>query len=188
MKHKGTCRIESHRLILRQFIREDIHLAYRNWMSDEKVCEFLRWKAHESIEVTDKVINEWISNYKNTNFYQWAIVFKEINQPIGCISVVDSKENLDILHIGYCIGSKWWNRGITSEAFSIIIPFLFEEVAANRIESQHDPLNPNSGKVMQKCGLRYEGTMRQADYSNRGIVDAAVYSILKAEWLERNKM
>ena len=92
---------------------------------------------------------------------------------------------LNILHIGYCIGSRWWNQGITSEAFSGIIPFLFEQVKANRIESQHDPRNPNSGKVMIKCGLKYEGTLRQADISNKGVVDAAVYSILADEYFSK---
>jgi ribosomal-protein-alanine N-acetyltransferase len=89
---------------------------------------------------------------------------------------------LDIVHIGYCIGSKWWGQGITTEAFAGIIPFLFEEVGVNRIESQHDPNNPGSGKVMVKCGLKYEGTLRQADFSNKGIVDASMYSILSSEY------
>ena len=67
--------------------------------------------------------------------------------------IVDRNESLNMLHIGYCIGSKWWHQGITSEAFSAIIPYLFEEVGANRIESLHDPCNPHSGNVMKKCGL-----------------------------------
>lgn len=87
-----------------------------------------------------------------------------------------------IQNIGYCIGSKWWHNGITSEAFNRIIPFLFNEVGANRIESMHDPDNIHSGDVMKKCGLKYEGTLRKADYSNRGVVDASIYSILKSEW------
>lgn len=49
------------------------------------------------------------------------------------------------------------------------------------IESQHDPNNPNSGKVMKKCGLTYEGTLRKADWSNKGIVDACMYGLLKEE-------
>ena len=91
----------------------------------------------------------------------------------------------DIVHIGYCIGSKWWHQGITTEAFSAIIPFLFEEVGVNRIESQHDPNNPHSGNVMKKCGLKYEGTLRQADYNNQGIVDACIYSLLREEYFNR---
>ncbi len=89
------------------------------------------------------------------------------------------------MHIGYCIGSRWWHQGITSEAFRAVIAYLFKEVGANRIESQHDPNNPHSGDVMKKCGLRYEGTLRQADYSNKGIVDACMYSILRSEFEER---
>jgi len=72
--------------------------------------------------------------------------------------------------------------GNYSEAFMEIIPFLFDKVKVKRIESQHDPDNPNSGKVMIKCGLKYEGTLRQADFSNKGIVDAAMYSLLANEY------
>lgn len=100
------------------------------------------------------------------------------DEQIGTIAVADKNDHLNIVHIGYCTGSRWWHQGITSEAFSAIIPFLFGRVKANRIEAQFDPNNPNSGKVMVKCGLTYEGTLRQADLNNKGIVDAAMYSLL----------
>ena len=177
MEHKGTVRLKTDRLILRQFTEADIEPAFRNWESDDKVTEFLRWPTAKSIEQVVEVTTEWIENYKNLNFYQWAIVPKDLNEPIGTISVVGMDEMCDKLHIGYCIGSKWWHKGYTSEAFSTIIPFLFEEVKAQRIESQHDPNNPNSGKVMAKCGLKYEGTLRKADWSNKGIVDACMYGM-----------
>lgn len=88
------------------------------------------------------------------------------------------------IHIGYCIGSKWWNQGFTSEALDAVISYFFEQVGVKRIESQHDPNNPNSGKVMKKCGMTYEGTLRKADFSNRGIVDACMYAILKEEYFK----
>lgn len=183
MNHKGTVYLETERLILRPFIIEDVPFAFRNWMSDEKVTEFLRWPTNKEISVSERVISEWIEEYKkNKDFYQWAIVPKDLNEPIGTISVVDMNERVDMVHIGYCIGSKWWRNGYMSEAFSRIIPFLFEEVGAKRIEAQHDPNNPASGKVMEKCGLKYEGTLRKADWSNKGIVDAAMYALLAEEY------
>lgn len=183
MNHKGTINIESARLLLRRFKEEDAEAVFQNWTSDDLVTEFLRWPTHRSIEITNRILKEWISQYQNNDFYQWAIVLKEYGEvPIGTISVVDMNEGLNIVHIGYCIGSKWWKQGIASEAFRLIIPFLFEEVRVNRIESQHDPNNPGSGKVMEKCGLKYEGTLRQADSSNKGIVDAAIYSILADDY------
>lgn len=184
MNHQGTKTIETDRLILRAFRNSDAYSAYKNWTSDERVTEFLRWPAHSDVSATEQVIGEWIQETKNPDFYQWAIVLKEIDEPIGSISVVGKNEKLDIVHIGYCIGSKWWNQGITSEALSAIIPFFFNEVGVNRIESQHDPNNPQSGAVMKKCGLKYEGTLRQADFSNKGIVDASMYSLLKSEWCQ----
>lgn len=154
----------------------------KNWTSDKAVTKFLRWPIHKDLSTTEKVINEWIANYKNPDYYHWTIELKSIGEPIGTIAVVGMNEKLYMLHIGHCIGSKWWHQGITSEAFSAIIPFLFEEVGVNRIEAQHDPNNPHSGDVMKKCGLKYDGTLRQADYSNQGIVDACMYSLLRDEY------
>lgn len=182
MKHKGTKDIQTSRLMLRQFKKDDAEAMLKNWISDPKVTEFLRWPTAKDISEAEQVINKWIQGYENLDFYQWAIVLKEIGEPIGSISVVGKNERLDIVHIGYCIGSKWWHKGFTTEALKAIIPFFFEEVGVNRIESQHDPNNPNSGMVMKKCGLRYEGTLRQADWSNKGVVDACIYSLLKSEW------
>lgn len=186
MQHQGTVRLETERLILRKFTIEDASAAFGNWMSDEKVTEFLRWPTHKNSSVSERVVREWIKEYgENKSFYQWAIVPKDLNEPIGTISVVDMNERVDMVHIGYCIGSKWWRNGYMSEAFARIIPFLFEEVKVQRIEAQHDPNNPASGKVMKKCGLKYEGTLRKADWSNKGIVDAAMYALLAEEYFEK---
>lgn len=182
MEHKGTVLIETERLILRRFTVEDVQPAFRNWTSDGRVTEFLRWPTHQDISITESILREWIEGYKDNSFYQWAIELKEINEPIGTISVVGIAEKTKKVHIGYCIGSKWWNKGYTSEAFSSIIPFLFDEVKAGRIESQHDPKNPNSGRVMKKCGLVYEGTLKKADWSNKGIVDACMYGLLAEDY------
>ena len=59
--------------------------------------------------------------------------------------------------------------------------FLFDTVDANRIEAKHDPRNPNSGKVMKKCGMKYEGTLRGADRNNQGICDVCYYGLLKSD-------
>lgn len=184
MNHQGTRTIETTRLILRKFTMDDAKASYQNWTSDEKVTKFLRWQTHADLAVTQSVLQSWISQYEHADFYQWAIILKERGEPIGTISVVGMHEKTEKIHIGYCIGSKWWHKGFTSEAFAAIIPFFFEEVGVKRIESQYDPENPNSGKVMKKCGLTYEGTLRKADWSNRGIVDACMYALLASEYFE----
>lgn len=182
MNHKGTKYLDTERLVLRQFTCEDIEPSYNNWTSDEKVVQYLTWPVHESVEVTKMVIGNWINHYSEPNFYQWAIVLKETNEVIGTISAVGMDEKVDMVRIGYCIGSKWWRNGYVSEAFARIISYFFEEVGVKRLEARHDPFNGASGRVMEKCGLSYEGTLRQADYNNMGIVDACIYSILATEY------
>lgn len=182
MKHCGTKQLETKRLVLRRFVREDAAAMYRNWASDKEVTKYLTWPTHPVQEVSQMVTNEWVKSYDDEKFYQWAIVLKENgDEPIGTISVVDIKEDIAAMHIGYCIGRAWWHKGITSEALRAVMDYLFDTVGVNRIEARHDPRNPNSGKVMEKCGMHYEGTFRSADKNNQGICDACYYALLKAE-------
>lgn len=181
MEHKGTKRIETERLILRRFTPEDAEAAFRNWTSDEKVTKYLTWQTHRDLAASRWIVSEWAKSYENDDFYQWAIELKALGEPIGSISVVGKDERVNAVEIGYCIGSRWWDQGITSEALAAIIPFFFDEVGVNRIAARHDPENPNSGRVMRKCGLRYEGTLRQAAVNNRGVVDVCVYGLLRED-------
>ncbi len=186
MKHLGTQRLETDRLILRRFTLKDIEPMYRNWASDDEVTKFLRWPTHSSVDVTTRLLSSWLDDYNRDDNYQWAIVLKDNgDEPIGSISVVEFKDKLALAHIGYCIGRPWWHKGITSEALQAVIKFMFDEVGVNKVESMHDPNNPNSGKVMKKCGMTYEGTLRSTDCSNQGICDASYYGILRNEWQER---
>ncbi|WP_066890030.1 GNAT family N-acetyltransferase [Clostridium nigeriense] len=91
-------------------------------------------------------------------------------------------ENVESAHIYYCIGRAWWNKGIVSEAFYAVIKYLIEEVGVNRIEARHDTRNIYSGKVMEKCGLKFEGILREAGKNNIGICDEAWYGLLRKDY------
>jgi ribosomal-protein-alanine N-acetyltransferase len=178
MQHLGTVTLETPRLLLRRFAADDAADMYDNWASDDEVTRFLTWPTHTSLEVSQYVAAQWVEGYKDDKFYQWCIELKEIGKAIGSIAVVEIVEKINAAVIGYVIGKAWWHQGIMPEAFSAVIEFLFNKVGFNRIEARHDPHNPNSGKVMQKCGLKYEGTMMQASSNNTGICDSAVYGII----------
>ena len=127
------------------------------------------------------ILNEWTASYEKPDFYQWAIVPKNLNEPIGSISVVSINEKTQMAEIGYCIGRPWWNHGITSEALSAVINFMFDQVGANRVQAKHDVNNPHSGLVMKKCGMKYEGTLRSAAVNNQGVCDVSIYALLKSD-------
>lgn len=182
MKHCGTQRIETDRLILRKYVNEDAAAMFKNWASDKEVTKYLTWPTHSSQEISQGVIEDWVNQYSNESYYNWAIVLKDNgSEPIGNIAVIGMKENISMVHIGYCIGRTWWNKGVTSEALKAVIDFLFDVVDVNRIESRYDPRNPNSGKVMEKCRMKYEGTLRSSDWNNQGLCDTCYYALLKSE-------
>lgn len=182
MNHCGTQRLETERLVLRKYVYEDAAAMYKNWASDKEVTKYLTWPAHSSQEVTQRVIKDWLNEYSNESYYHWAIVLKDNgDEPIGDIAVVGMDEKTSKVHIGYCIGRKWWHQGITSEACKAVMDFLFDAVNVKRIEARHDPENPNSGNVMKKCDMKYEGTLRSSDWNNQGICDACYYALLKSE-------
>ena len=182
LTHKGTQTIETSRLILRRAVREDAEPMFRNWASDPEVTKYLTWPTHSSIAVSEMVIGNWLQEYEKQNYYQWMIVLKELSEPIGSISVVRQNDHVEEAEIGYCIGKEWWHKGIATEALTAVIAYLFGEVGMNRVAARHDPNNPNSGGVMRKCGMKYEGTHRASDRNNQGICDAAQYAIIRSEW------
>ncbi len=69
-----------------------------------------------------------------------------------------------------------------------VMDFLFHEVGVNRIEAGFDSNNPNSGKVMEKAGMRKEGVHRQGGRNNQGLFDLVVYAILRKDYEEKNNL
>lgn len=121
-----------------------------------KVTKYLTWPAYTSVDDAEKTFREWLFSYQNSSFYQWAIVPKDLNEPIGSISVVDMDEKTEMVEIGYCIGRKWWHQGIIAEALKAVIDFLFDEVKANRIQARHD-------------------------VNNQGLCDVSYYAVLRSD-------
>lgn len=176
MKHLGTKRLETDRLILRRFTIEDASDMFENWAKDPEVTKYLTWQAHTDLDETEEVITRWEDETIDDNVYQWAIECKEIGQVIGSISAVNMNEKVQSVEIGYCIGRAFWRKGYTSEALAEVMRFFFEEVGANRVEARCDVRNQNSAKVMEKCGMVYEGTSKAADWNMSGICDCARYA------------
>lgn len=184
IKHIGTRTLETERLILRQFKIEDACDMFNNWASDENVTRYLTWLPHKNIDGSREILKMWIDDYDNNENYNWAIVLKENKAVIGSIALMNIDNHNENCEIGYCISRMWWNKGITTEAFSEIIKFAFKEIGFARITGRHVVGNKASGCVLKKCGLKYEGTLRKIHRINNGmIMDCKYYSILKEEYI-----
>ncbi|MBQ8094437.1 MAG: GNAT family N-acetyltransferase [Clostridia bacterium] len=178
MCHLGTRELTTQRLVLRPFKPEDGPAMFRNWAGSSRVTRYLTWPTHDSEATSSALTTLWAKEAEDPGRYQWAIVLKELGEPIGSISVVSHDESIRAAEIGYCIGEHWWGKSLTAEALQAVILYLTESVGFNRITARHDTENPASGRVMQKAGMLFEGISRAAGRNNRGIVDMAYYGIL----------
>ena len=182
MEHKGTVLLETPRLWLRAFTVEDGDAMFRNWAHDAEVTRYLTWQPHADASVSRQLAEIWARGSERPDFYQWAIVPKDLDEPIGSISVVRINEQYDSAEIGYCIGKAWWGQELTAEALRAVITYLIREVGFSRVSALHDVHNPNSGKVMRKAGMRQEGVLRRSGSNNSDpCCDLALYSILAEE-------
>ncbi len=182
MNHIGTKKLETEHLILRRLELSDLEAFYNNWASDKKVTTFLTWPTYTNIDTAESYLKFLSKKYEDPDTYEWGIVLKEINEPIGSISAVHLDEKVNLAEIGYCLGSRWWHQGYTSEALKRVIRFFFEEVHVNKVEGKHDPRNIHSGQVMKDAGMKLEGTIRQSFHNNQGICDSVYYGILASEY------
>lgn len=169
--------LETPRLYLRKMTVADANEVFENWTSYENVAKYLTWAPHTSIEVTE----EYLTAEEENRDEGWGIILKETGQLIGNIAVSEDKRKIKTKTLGYVLGEKFWNHGYMSEALIKVIDFLFETTDVNRIEAEYDTKNPNSGKVMAKAGMTFEGVLREGGYNNQGIVDVAYYSILRSD-------
>ena len=167
MRHAGTQELETDRLFLRRLLPEDADMMYANWASDPQVTRFLRWEPHKNALETLGLLAAWATLYPNSDYYQWAMVEKATGQVFGSISLVNSLlgepqqktewPGLDlsdgIWEPGYCIGQKWWGKGLTTEALQAVVDFWFRQVGGAFLTCCHAVDNPASGKVMEKAGF-----------------------------------
>ena len=179
MEHIGTKRLETDRLILRSFVLKDAEPMFRNWASDPEVTRYLTWPTHQSMAITRSVIESWVKRYDDPAYYHWTIELKSLGEPIGSISGVKIDESSHSVEIGYCIGHTWWGQGLVAEALHAMLAFFFEQVGVDSVVACHDPGNPNSGRVMQKCSMTYAGNGPK-EGSER---DLCWYSISRGEFL-----
>lgn len=110
----------------------------------------------------------------------WAICDRASGEVMGTIGL-----ELHGYHrrgmLGYWLGVPYWGRGIMSEAARAVVDFGFDTLDLHRIEATCMPHNVGSSRVMEKAGMRYEGTLRDYYRKGDGFRDAAMYAVLADE-------
>lgn len=144
--------IFTERLKLRKLRKDDAEAMFLNWDSDPEVAKYTLWVAHESVEVTKRLVDTWLEQEKDGKTIRFVITLKDNDEPLGAIDTVSFRDNLP--EIGYCLSRKCWGKGYMSEACTAFINYLFE-LGYPKILIRADKRNIGSLKVIEKCGFKF---------------------------------
>lgn len=143
--------LETERLILRPITLDDAEACF-SWNSDERVTKFMSYPTLTDISQTIDWIRSAIVDEQKWN---WVFVLKEENKVIGRGCIAPSSHMKGYWGIAYNLHYDYWHKGYCTEAMKAIIDFAHKELGVNKICSDHAIDNPRSGRVMEKCGLKF---------------------------------
>lgn len=109
----------------------------------------------------------------------FAIRHNDHKDLLGLIGI-HKKEGGKTAEAGYWLAKQHWNKGFASAALALIIKFAFEQSGYHKITAGHFAHNTASGRVMIKCGMKHEATLREHVYRNGMYNDLLVYSIFNS--------
>lgn len=168
--------LNTDRLILRYLKESDSHDIFININHDKDVLTYFidKYVEDEKDMTLAKTINYCLENKR----YLFAIELKDSHEVIGMIlQCSDANKLFNTTEIGYAIGKKYWNQGYTTEAFKAMIDFIFAQ-GIHKIVASHIVENIASGKVMQKCGMIYEGRRKDELFYHDKYHDVECYYLI----------
>ncbi|MEE8413092.1 MAG: GNAT family N-acetyltransferase [Dehalococcoidales bacterium] len=173
--------IETKRLILRPFVMDDVG-EVRKLVADRDIAATTSDSEVPQPDMTELWIRERAERFGKGESFDFAIVQREKNLILGAIGLGFEHKNDESMQLGYWLGKQYWNQGYCTEAARAVIRYGFEELGLNRNFSRYFASNPASGRVMEKTGMKYEGTMREAYKKGDKFEDLVCYSILRSEY------
>ena len=166
--------LEGHYINVRVLEREDLPL-FTSWNNDPEFGGEFEKLEQRSLHEVEK----WYETLGPDE--KWFIIEKKDGQKVGQIKYV---KRGSCFTIGYRILPEERRKGYCTEAVKILVDFLFLSKDIVRIESEVNPENVNSWKVLENAGFTREGIRRRSFFARGKWRDDAIYSILREEWKE----
>lgn len=174
----GTGKIETERLILRQFRIEDAKSVFDNWAGDEAVQKMYGEPVYPTVSEVESLLKKYIAGYVTGYSYRWAVIEKESGECIGQIAFFLVDEYGSWGEIEYCIGASYQGKGYATEATKAVIDYGFRKIGFNKIQICVRPSNIKSKKVIEKCGFEYEGMLRDYFFIDGEYEGRMYYSLI----------
>lgn len=169
------------RLALRPFRFDDVDDVI-DYANDEEWSRYLLgppypYRRSDAVQfIARQVLADWIVHPT------WALAMAD--RVVGAISLRFRCEHL-VADIGWSIHRRLWGQGLVTEGARAVVDRAFRAYTKlSRIGAAADIRNAPSRRVMEKIGMRAEGTLRQVRLHRGALIDEACYGLLRSEWLE----
>ena len=145
--------LETLRLRLRPPTEADIDAIFE-YASDADVTRFMDWRRLEKRDEVYDFLSRTEREWSDGTEFMWVITEKGVDTVIGGISIRPRETDADF---GYVLGRRFWNRGIATEAATVVTWWALSTRGLPRIWATCDVENSGSMRVLEKVGLVREG-------------------------------
>jgi len=115
--------------------------------------------------------------------FQWIVQVD--GQAGGWITLVVSNWEHGLAEVGYALSTVYQNRGVMSDALTLLLDDLFQNTLLERIEARCAVENFGSQRVLEKCGFEQEGCLRGYFKLRGRRVDNFLYGLLREHYMAR---
>lgn len=173
--------MQTRRLLLRPWCMEDLGDFYE-YAKDPEIGPNAGWKPHSSLDESRQILENFVGN-EEVN----AVVLKETGKVVGSIGLHPDRlfhENAgSIREVGYVLARPFWGKGLMTEAVRRAERYAFEKMGLLFLSVAHFPFNGRSRRVIEKCGFRYQKTMKESYTDYRGVkLDEVCYRMTEADY------
>ena len=168
--------LETERLKMRHLTRDDLPWLIEMRTRPE-VSKYLGGAKLQNPETISARLEFYISCYEKFGFGTCAMLLKETGQPIG-FSGLQPLEDTGEIEVGYSLLPEYWRMGLGYECAMGWLDYGFNTAGLERIVAISVKENVGSWKIMEKCGMKFEGEQEHYD------LPVVYYSIEKPDFLK----
>lgn len=157
--------IRTVRLVLRKPVPEDAAPLFAAMTSDAEVTRYLSWTPDNSPAQTRATLGTFAANWPNPAqaptqdpAHEQVYIITRDKAPIGTFGLRPAGHELSF---GYALGRAAWGQGLMTEILRDVISLAFTNPDLHRVYAYCDTENIGSIRVMEKAGMRREGTLRR---------------------------
>jgi [ribosomal protein S5]-alanine N-acetyltransferase len=135
------------------------------------------------LETAKKFIRKANKEIKDKTAYEFGIELDNTKELIGTINLFNISRKNKNAEIGFWLAKKYWNKGLSDQALSLMLKFGFNELNLKRIQARVLGKNEPAQKLLERTGFELEGKLRQKTFLNNQWFDDLIYGLLTSEYI-----